>query len=291
MFMLLPLVFVSARYNIGDVVADFTLTECNGGTFRLFDYNAAVNGGQAYVVMINFSEPWCGPCQSEAAQLEQIYQDYGPDHFIIVTIGSDWGQSGAMSCQLWIAQFGLTFPVLTDNINLYGAYGDGYVPYNVILDQDMTVRYSTSGFNQTAVRNQIVYWLSQISTDNDGDGIANDQDNCPDDYNPDQSDIDGDGIGDVCDPCPNSPQPGDVNGDGSILVNDIVRLVSIILGTGDPATECEWEGGDVNNDTRINVADIVWIVYTILHSGEKIDFSATPLPLMIDFPEEIAVKR
>jgi hypothetical protein len=35
--------------------------------------------------------------------------------------------------------------------------------------------------------------------DKDGDGILNDVDNCPDTYNPDQSDIDGDGIGDVCD--------------------------------------------------------------------------------------------
>ena len=35
--------------------------------------------------------------------------------------------------------------------------------------------------------------------DGDGDGIADDCDNCPDDYNPDQADSDEDGIGDVCD--------------------------------------------------------------------------------------------
>jgi hypothetical protein len=35
--------------------------------------------------------------------------------------------------------------------------------------------------------------------DNDGDGILNEVDNCPEKANPDQSDIDGDGIGDVCD--------------------------------------------------------------------------------------------
>ena len=38
--------------------------------------------------------------------------------------------------------------------------------------------------------------------DSDDDGIANDQDNCPDGYNPDQADADGDGVGDVCDNCP-----------------------------------------------------------------------------------------
>lgn len=34
--------------------------------------------------------------------------------------------------------------------------------------------------------------------DTDGDGIPNDEDNCPDVANPDQTDTDGDGIGDAC---------------------------------------------------------------------------------------------
>ena len=36
--------------------------------------------------------------------------------------------------------------------------------------------------------------------DRDGDGIPNDQDNCPDTANPDQADADQDGVGDACDP-------------------------------------------------------------------------------------------
>ncbi len=37
------------------------------------------------------------------------------------------------------------------------------------------------------------------STDDDKDGVCFDDDNCPNDHNPDQSDIDDDGFGDVCD--------------------------------------------------------------------------------------------
>jgi hypothetical protein len=35
--------------------------------------------------------------------------------------------------------------------------------------------------------------------DQDGDGLCDDEDNCPTVFNPDQSDLDGDDIGDVCD--------------------------------------------------------------------------------------------
>jgi hypothetical protein len=38
--------------------------------------------------------------------------------------------------------------------------------------------------------------------DNDLDGVANENDNCPDDSNADQSDSDADGVGDVCDSVP-----------------------------------------------------------------------------------------
>jgi hypothetical protein len=46
--------------------------------------------------------------------------------------------------------------------------------------------------------------------DGDGDGVADDTDNCPSVPNPDQTDSDGNGVGDACD----TPQPVDSDGDG-----------------------------------------------------------------------------
>ena len=42
--------------------------------------------------------------------------------------------------------------------------------------------------------------LYEPLVDSDGDGIPDEDDNCPNDSNPDQADNDGDGMGDVCDP-------------------------------------------------------------------------------------------
>ncbi len=47
-----------------------------------------------------------------------------------------------------------------------------------------------------------VSFMLQSCTDTDNDGVLNDIDNCPNDYNPGQEDIDGDSVGDVCDPRP-----------------------------------------------------------------------------------------
>jgi hypothetical protein len=49
--------------------------------------------------------------------------------------------------------------------------------------------------------------------DTDGDGICDDEDNCPADPNPDQEDRDDDGWGDVCDECPDTPAGDDPDPD------------------------------------------------------------------------------
>lgn len=58
--------------------------------------------------------------------------------------------------------------------------------------------------------------ICPITPDTDNDGIPDQLDNCPDKYNPDQSDGDADGIGDVCDNCSHiyNPNQSDVDADG-----------------------------------------------------------------------------
>ena len=62
--------------------------------------------------------------------------------------------------------------------------------------------------------------------------------------------------GDSCD-----VDPGDVNGDGTLNVLDVVSIVQFVLGSGSVDFEC---AADFNGDLIVNVLDIVSLVNEIL---------------------------
>ena len=72
------------------------------------------------------------------------------------------------------------------------------------------------------------------SSDRDNDGVLNSSDNCPDTYNPNQSNLDSDSAGDVCD--------SDIDGDGFANANDAF-----------PSNASEWR--DTDSDGIGNNAD------------------------------------
>ncbi|UCE18246.1 MAG: VCBS repeat-containing protein [Gemmatimonadota bacterium] len=127
--------------------------------------------------------------------------------------------------------------------------------------------------------------LSPATADGDEDGILDFDDNCPNDYNPEQEDMDADDRGDVCDNCPAQANPDQADGDndGSGDVCDAC-LDTDGDGYGDPGhpeDECEEdncphaynpdqapvEGGDVDCNGGIDVLDVLAVVNHILASA------------------------
>jgi DMSO/TMAO reductase YedYZ molybdopterin-dependent catalytic subunit len=87
--------------------------------------------------------------------------------------------------------------------------------------------------------------LVRVAYDSDSDGVRDSADNCPNDYNPSQTDSDSDGIGNVCDDdCPNLDGLNPVNFvDFSMLTDNWLSVdVNLI--------------GDLNNDEIVDVNDI-----------------------------------
>ena len=80
-------------------------------------------------------------------------------------IGHDWNQP--YSCESWASTFGLTYHVLDDVTNIYGLFGTGYIPHNIVIGGDGQVLYSDSGFNQTAIISFIKEALENLDQDYD----------------------------------------------------------------------------------------------------------------------------
>lgn len=89
-------------------------------------------------------------------------------------------------------------------------------------------------------------WERALCVDSDGDGVNDDLDNCPDDYNPSQTDSDMDGFGNACDEnCPN------LDGVNPVNLSDYSELARnwLVEGSG--------RIGDLNDDLTVNFKDVV----------------------------------
>ena len=74
-------------------------------------------------------------------------------------------------------------------------------------------RYTTiHRYHQGSNDGRSVRCVRDLPADIDGDGVGDEDDNCPDVYNVDQDDLDGDGEGNICD--------DDTDGDGIITSRD-----------------------------------------------------------------------
>ncbi len=88
--------------------------------------------------------------------------------------------------------------------------------------------------------------VARAGPDTDGDGVADDVDNCIEHFNPDQIDTDDDGFGNRCDP--------DLNNDFAVNFADLPILKAAFFATPDVP---EWNPeADFNGDDRINFGDL-----------------------------------
>ena len=79
------------------------------------------------LTMINFWEPWCGPCVGEMPELEQMYQNRGGE---LLILGVYWTEDGAAEV---LSETGITYPVILFD-SVFQRYQTGYVPTTIFVD-------------------------------------------------------------------------------------------------------------------------------------------------------------
>ena len=120
---------------INNIAADFTAVNQNGQNVSLYDFFGKV-------ILINFSADWCGPCRDEASHLQVLYDQYKDKGFRVITLLIDGRPSR------WADEYGLNFPVLNDSKErVWNIYGEGYIPLNIVVDRNCTIRYKEAGYN------------------------------------------------------------------------------------------------------------------------------------------------
>lgn len=112
------------------------------------------------LTMINFWEPWCGPCVREIPDLERLYEDYKDKGFVILGVYGEPGMENEVSDILDNGK--VTYPVLhyTDE---FDRFQTGYVPTTVFIDSKGHIITMRDGTDSVIGSNTYAEWEAIIN--------------------------------------------------------------------------------------------------------------------------------
>jgi len=132
--------FESAGEKVGQPAAPFERTTLQGDPLQL-----AAIARTRKLVILNFWESWCGPCQMEMPDLQKLYAAHQNQGVILIGI---YGSSSDDSVKKIIQERSLTFPMVRDlDGALSKAYGVNAVPSTFVIGPDLKILRSREGID------------------------------------------------------------------------------------------------------------------------------------------------
>jgi len=166
-------------------------------------------------------------CDSGKTQITVIFQCDNPDNLGIIVSGKLGGTKGIITGGGNGNRIPITFPI--PRVHPRGATLRLYLKARYVFDGknevfydktkpplSVTVRKSRKARSRAiipAAADDECEMCDCDPGDDDGDGIANPDDNCPERRNSNQANVDDDAFGDVCDNCPEQPNDDQADGD------------------------------------------------------------------------------
>lgn len=107
---------------------DFTVVSDDGSYVQLSDYIGKP-------IVLNFWASWCGPCQSEMPDFNEMYHEIGSDvQFLMVNV-TDGARETIQTATAFIDKNGYDFPVFFDTTGeASSAYGARSLPTTYFID-------------------------------------------------------------------------------------------------------------------------------------------------------------
>lgn len=118
----------------------------SGLTFSTVDrdgntWDESVFAGHA-LTMINFWEPWCGPCVREMPDLQKLQENYADRGLLILGVYSTDDMESDVDSVLESA--GVTYPIL-HYTEAFERFESGYVPTTIFVDREGNVLSGSEG--------------------------------------------------------------------------------------------------------------------------------------------------
>lgn len=130
--------------DVGNRAPNFTITTIDGQEVSLHDLR-----GQ--VVLLNFWGTWCGPCEREMPEFQEVYEEYKEQGFTILALAA---RDTVPAIEAFRDEYNLTFPLaLDEGDEITTEYGIISQPNTFILDRDGVIQLRNPGI---IIESQIV---------------------------------------------------------------------------------------------------------------------------------------
>lgn len=126
------------KAEIGFMAPSFNLPSIDGEQIDLSQFRGRN-------LILNYWTSWCIPCQEELPMLERFHKEYPIEDLTILTVNGT-AQDSVADAQETINKFGLTFPVILDDNDVFKkAYLAEFLPTSYFIDSTGIIRYILRG--------------------------------------------------------------------------------------------------------------------------------------------------